>query len=137
MIVETIPIPRERVEREEQFKVRVHDLEAWPDQELIAHFEYNDYTDRWVWELEHTDAGRLFPRGVATLRKNYSAWPWALFRFVDTDGRARAVTPRNLARNVHLAVYPGPRGGSFHPDAEIDQIDEDRILQRRFWDPVR
>lgn len=136
-VVETIPVPREKARRGEQFRVRTHDLYAWPDQELVATFQYNPHADRWVWELEHQRIGRLFPKGIATLQYNYSAWPWALFRFIDTGRHARAVTQDNLGRNVKLAVYPGPRGGSFHPDADIDEDEEERILRRRFWDPVR
>lgn len=136
-VTETLPLPREKIRREQDFTFRAHDLYAWPGQELFIHFEYNDRTDHWIFEIEHARTGRLFPKSRAMLEKNYSVWPFALFRFVDTSGRSNGVTSRNLQDTVKLGAIPGPLGGSFHPEAGISQEEEDRILRRKFFDPVR
>lgn len=136
-VAETLPLPRDQVRDGNDFTFRAHDLHAWPDQELFLHFEYNPLRERYVFEVEHSRAGRLFPKSTATLEKNYSVWPYILFKFINPSGREGAVTTRNLRDTVELAVYPGPLGGHFHPEADIDEAEERRILRRRFFDPVR
>lgn len=139
MTVETIPIPNERVEREEDFTVRVRNLHAWPEQTLLAHFEYNDLRDRWVWELEHERFGRLIPKSTVTLGYRYDGLMqyYMSCRFVDLAGDNDHVSSDNLGDTVALAVYPGPLGGSYHPDSDVTPDEEDELLNRRQWRPVR
>lgn len=133
MTVETIPLPEDRIAREEPFRVRVRDLYAWPDQQLRAAFEFNPQTENWIWELRHTRLGRLWPKGRAVLGKGYTYHPYIMAKFLDTSGRHEHVTTENLGRDVVLAVFPGPLGGSFHPDAGMGQREEDRFLGRDQW----
>lgn len=134
MTVETIPLPQDRIAREEQFDVRVRDLYAWPEQELVATFEYNDHNNRWIWQLEHTQIGKLWPKGRAILGKGYTHYPYFMAKFLDTSGRHEHVTTRNLGSDVVLAVFPGPLGGSFHPDDDITKEEEDEFLGRDRWE---
>lgn len=139
MTVETIPIPHERVQREENFTVRVRDLYAWPEQALLAHFEYNDLRDRWVWELEHERRGRLIPKSTVTIGYRYRGdmQYYMTARFIDETGDNEAATSENLGDTVQLAVYPGPLGGTVHPDSDLTERELDRLLDRRLWRPVR
>lgn len=137
MKAETIPLPEEKASEKEPFQVRVKDLYAWPDQELVASFRYSDYMERWKWELEHV---RLDSPRIATSKVlmgvRYSMWPYMLCKFVDESGEQTHVSPRNLGDEIKLAVYPGPLGGSFHPDAGFTQREEDAILRRYRFGPI-
>lgn len=134
-VIETIPIPDDAPEEEDNFSVHVDDLYAWPDQELIFEFDYNGRMDRWIFEMRHAEFGKFFPRSVATLEYEYSAFPYMLVKFVDNTGREEYVGPHNLGDGVKLAVFPGPLGGSFHPDAGISSWEEDQILNRWWFKP--
>lgn len=136
-VTETIPLPSDRASAGRPFEVRVNDLHAWPQQELIAVFEYNEYRERWTWDIEHARYGRLWPKGTAVLDRRYTFWPYFMARFIDTSGEAEAVTPENLGETVVLGVYPGPLGGEFHPDSDIDAAEADQLLSRHWFDPVR
>lgn len=137
MTVETIPLPEDRVAREEPFDVRVRDLYAWPEQELIASFEYNPLVEHWYWELNNPRIGRVWPRGRVVLGKAYTYHPYFMAKFIDTTDRHEHVTTENLGGDVVLAVFPGPLGGSFHPDDDITQEEEDKFLGRDNWRPVK
>ena len=141
MTTETIPIDPDVARRERPFSVRVRDLYAWPGQELRAHFEYNDHRERWVWELEHGRLGKMIPKSTATLGYRYGQPDMQYYMsamFLDlTGGGHEHVTSRNLGKDVVLGVFPGPLGGSFHPDSDYTEEEEYRILNRRQWRPVR
>lgn len=137
MTIETIPLPTDRIEDGEDFQVRATDLYAWPEQELIAEFTYNDQRRRWTWEMRHGRLGRLWPKGTATLKYTYRYDPYFAARFVDTTGDNQHVRPTNLGEEVVLGVFPGPLGGSFHPDSDFTQAEEDEFLGRSDWRPVK
>lgn len=141
MTIETIPLPEERIRNEEHFQVRATDLYAWPDQELIAEFWFNEHRRRWTWELRHTNLGRLWPKGTATLEIMYPtggrSHPYINAKFVDLTGDNEHVLASNLGDTVVLGVFPGPLGGSFHPESDFTQEEEDEFLGRDLWRPVK
>lgn len=132
--VETIPLPHDRVQRGEDFVVVTDDVTAWPNQRLEWRFQYNPYMGRWVFECRHDQIGRLFDgRCVATLGRDYSAYPYMLARFVAPDSGptpTAAVTPQTLGDSVSLAVMPGPAGGSFIDAANLTDAETDALLGR-------
>lgn len=134
--LETIPVPRTRVQNTQSFEVVTDDVTAWPDQRLVWRFEYNDYSHHWIFECEHPTMGRLFHgRQRAVLGRTYSEYPYFMARFhptaaADTVGAPTRVTPQNLGERVYLTVAPGPAGGSFVPEAGVTEREEDALLGR-------
>lgn len=137
MPVETIPLNETRIANKEPFTIRATDLYAWPEQPIVVEFDYNPQSRRWLWECRHEELGRLWPRGVATLDYPRSFYPFFGAKFMDTTARHEHVTTGNLGDDVVLAVYPGPRGGTFHPDSEMTEAEQDAFLGRHEWEPVR
>lgn len=135
-MIETIPINEERVHREEPFTVHVTDLTAWPDQELLVHFEYNEYADRWIFEIEHETVGTIVARSMANMGVQYQVLPYVMFMFKDVAGTEDRIRTSNLGDRVVLCVYPGPLGGSFLPEAGVDEDEERRLTRRDWWAPV-
>ena len=137
MATETIPINRyrDRVREGLPFDLRVTEITAWPDQELYFHFEFNELMDRWLFEIHHVDGQTLVAPSVATLGKEYSAWPYCLFKFSAVEGKHNSIHRGNLGDEVVLGIYPGPAGGSFLPEAGISKRREDEILRRRQYYP--
>jgi hypothetical protein len=138
-VLETIPLPRDRVTAGDAFAVVTDDVTAWPDQTLNWRFEYNDYMDRWLFECEHESLGMLFNgRHVATLGQTYSAYPYMMARFEPTAGTGihapDRITPRTLGETVALTVAPGPAGGSFLDAATLTQDEQDALLGRHATD---
>lgn len=136
MTVETIPLPRDEIEERNEFQVRVTDVEAWPEQEIVVSFEFNDLMDRWLWEMRTTRMGVVISKSVCTLGYDYSIWPYMMARFEDTTDSETRVRSRNLGDEIKLCVYPGPLGGSFLDEANISQSRENQILKRHWFDPV-
>ena len=134
--VETIPVPAQRARRGEDFAVVTNDVTAWPDQRLEWHFAYNEFMGRWLFECRHEQMGTLFDgRSVATLGRDYSAYPYLLARFIAPGGDSPgnhidAITPQTLTDAVSLAVMPGPAGGSFLDEANLTDAEEDALLAR-------
>lgn len=135
-VVETIPIDNSRVRNEEPFNVRVTDLVAWPDQEIIFYFEYNEYAGRWIWEVEHETMGTIIARSMANMGVRYEVLPYVMFKFKDPKEREERITSNNLGDRVQLCVYPGPLGGSFLDEAGISEEEERRLLRRDWWSPT-
>lgn len=134
--LETIPLPRARIQNRQAFAVIVDDMTAWPDQTLTWRFEYNDYSGHWIFECEHPSMGKLFhARQRAVLGRAYSHYPFFMARFTprkrpeSPDGPSR-VTPQNLGERVFLTVSPGPAGGSFLDSANVTDAEEDALLGR-------
>lgn len=135
-MIETIPLPRNRVLNEEAFQVRVTDLTAWPDQEIVCYFEYNDLMGHWVWQMETAAEGIVIPRSKVVLGRRYRKWPYMAAMFRDQHDTEDRVTTQNLGDQVVLTVLPGPMGGSFPDGADISQEREDEILKRHWFAPV-
>lgn len=135
-MIETIPLPRNRVLNEEPFQVRMTDLTAWPDQEIVCYFEHNDYNDRWVWQLETAAEGIVIPRSKVVLGRKYRKWPYMAAMFRDKQDTEDRVTTQNLGDQVVLTVLPGPMGGSFPDEADISEEREDEILKRHWFAPI-
>lgn len=135
-MIETIPLPRSRIEAEEEFQVRVTDLTAWPDQEIICSFEHNELMDRWVWQMETEREGVIVPRSKCTLGRYYKHYPYMMSMFRDKHDTETHVSTGNLGDRVVLTVLPGPLGGSFPEGADITPAEEDELLKRKWFDPV-
>lgn len=136
MTVETIPIDTSLVAAEEPFSIRVSDLTAWPDQELLVSFDYNEKADRWLWDLDHEVMGTVVARSPVNLGVRYKIPPYMMCRFKDVKGTEDRVRTSNLGDRVKLCVYPGPLGGSFLPEAGVSEARERRLLRRDWWAPV-
>lgn len=135
-MIETIPLPRSRIEAEEQFQVRVTDLTAWPNQEIVCSFEYNDVMGRWIWWMETASEGEVIPRSKCLLGRRYRVWPYMAAMFRDKHDSETRVSSENLGDQVVLTVLPGPLGGSFPDEADISPEREDEILKRHWYAPV-
>lgn len=134
-VIETIPLPEDRVRNGEAFGVVTDDVTAWPNQRLEWEFEYNDYMGRWLFTCHHESMGQLFPKSVATLGRRYSAYPYMLALFVapGNDSRPRpldTITAQSLGNSVSLGVLPGPAGGSFLDAANLTDEQVDALLGR-------
>lgn len=132
--LETIPLPREKITAHEAFSVHVDDMDAWPDQPIEFHFEYNRYMARWIFEAYHHGYDRLLfdGRSVATLGRAYSEYPALMAHFIAPNVRRQParIDASNLGRSVYLAVAPGPAGGRFPDAAGLTREQEDAILGR-------
>ena len=123
--VETIPIPTDRARRGLPVRVEVSNIRAWPGQRLRIEMHWNAFRDRWSFDAYHVnvDDMHLFS-GTATLWNQYDFWPYCLLVFQTVDPTVEHITRETLP-DVYLAIYPGPEGGDFLPEAEIS--DEEAI----------
>ena len=133
-MIETIPLPRDAIAAGDPVDLTVEGMTAWPNQTLTAHLEYNTYRNRFTFWVTHPEFGALFPKSTATIDVEYFAWPYCFFKFLNTGDDATAVTPSTLGTTVELAIFPGPLGGGFLPEAGLSEEEASDLLEKEAWD---
>ena len=134
--VETLPLPADRARRGLPISVVFSEITAWPGQRLRVELEWNPFSDRWSFDVYHVNQGDdHLISGRATLGYAYiDPMPYCLLVFRTPDDTITGVTRETLP-NIDLAIYPGPEGGDFLPDAGISDAEAAALFNLQQPDP--